>query len=98
MFASAVHFQWADGEDPAARIPDRNESRMTLDEFTGILRRPGITLAVDVRASPRSRTAPQFNPGSLPGALACEGLAWPTRPRPRSSRSAWTQGMDFGAR
>jgi uncharacterized protein (DUF488 family) len=51
-------------------------STRTLDEFTEILRRLGITLVVDVRAFPRSRTAPQFNLDSLPGVLAREGVAY----------------------
>jgi uncharacterized protein (DUF488 family) len=55
-------------------------STRTLDEFTGILRRLGITLVVDVRAFPRSRTAPQFNLDSLPGALAWEGIAYRNLP------------------
>jgi uncharacterized protein (DUF488 family) len=51
-------------------------STRKLDDFTGILRRVGITLVVDVRAFPRSRTAPQFNIDTLPGALAREGVAY----------------------
>jgi len=51
-------------------------STRTLDEFTGILRGVGITLVVDVRAFPRSRTAPQFNIDTLPGALARVGVAY----------------------
>jgi uncharacterized protein (DUF488 family) len=51
-------------------------STRTLDEFTGILRQLGVTLVADVRAFPRSRTAPQFNLDSLPGALAREGIAY----------------------
>ena len=51
-------------------------STRTLDEFTGILRRLGITMVLDVRAFPRSRTAPQFNLDSLPGALAREGIGY----------------------
>ena len=41
-----------------------------LDAFVGLLREADIRLVVDVRAIPRSRTNPQYNGDTLPGALS----------------------------
>ncbi len=45
-------------------------STRTLEEFTALLREAGADVVVDVRSVPRSRTNPQFNHDSFPGALA----------------------------
>lgn len=45
-------------------------SNRSLEEFVGILREAGVSLLVDVRSFPRSRTNPAFNVDSLPDALA----------------------------
>jgi hypothetical protein len=47
-------------------------STRTLTEFVALLRQVHITLLVDVRSIPRSRTTPQFNGDTLPGAFADE--------------------------
>ena len=44
-------------------------STRSFAEFVAILCDVGVTMVVDVRSFPRSRTAPQFNVGTLPGAL-----------------------------
>lgn len=41
-----------------------------LDGFVGLLQEADIRLVVDVRAIPRSRTNPQYNGDTLPGALS----------------------------
>jgi len=51
-------------------------STRTLDEFVALLRQVDITLLVDVRSIPRSRTTPQFNGDTLPGALAEAGIGY----------------------
>ena len=51
-------------------------STRTLAEFIALLRRSGVTLLVDVRSIPRSRTTPQFNQDTLPGALAADGIGY----------------------
>ena len=51
-------------------------STRTLTEFTALLRKSGVTLLVDVRSIPRSRTTPQFNYDTLPGALAADGIGY----------------------
>ncbi len=51
-------------------------STRTLAEFVALLREAGVTLLVDVRSIPRSRTTPQFNQETLPGALAAEGIGY----------------------
>jgi uncharacterized protein (DUF488 family) len=51
-------------------------STRTLAEFVAILRQAEITLLVDVRAYPRSRTTPQFNADTLPGSLAANGIGY----------------------
>ena len=41
-----------------------------LHEFTELLKGVAVTLVVDVRTVPRSRTNPQYNGDTLPGALS----------------------------
>ncbi len=41
-----------------------------------LLRQVDVTLLVDVRSIPRSRTTPQFNAETLPDALAAEGIGY----------------------
>ena len=47
---------------------------MPLDAFIALLRQHGIDLLVDIRTVPRSRTNPQYNLDTLPGALADAGI------------------------
>jgi uncharacterized protein (DUF488 family) len=49
-------------------------STRTVDELVALLEVGGVTTVVDIRSVPRSRTNPQFNLDSLPGALAGRGL------------------------
>ena len=51
-------------------------STRTLGEFVALLRQVEITLVVDVRSIPRSRTVPQFNADTLAGSLAAEGIGY----------------------
>jgi uncharacterized protein (DUF488 family) len=51
-------------------------STRTLTEFVALLRQLDVTLVVDVRSFPRSRTTPQFNGDTLPGALAEQGIGY----------------------
>ena len=51
-------------------------STRSLDEFTTLLREAGADLVADVRSVPRSRTNPQFNGDSLPGALEAVGIGY----------------------
>ncbi len=51
-------------------------STRTLDEFTSLLREAGADLVADVRSVPRSRTNPQFNRDTLPGALEAAGIGY----------------------
>ena len=44
-------------------------STRTIAEFVELLRAGGVTLVVDIRSVPRSRTNPQFNPEPLAAAL-----------------------------
>ena len=45
-------------------------STRTLPEFVELLRAGSVTMVVDIRTVPRSRTNPQYNADSLPEALA----------------------------
>lgn len=49
-------------------------STLTLDTFLALLQKSGIEMVKDVRSTPHSRIAPQFNRGSLEGALHREGI------------------------
>jgi uncharacterized protein (DUF488 family) len=45
-------------------------STRTIDHFVRLLRTAGVTMVVDIRTVPRSRTNPQYNKDALPGSLA----------------------------
>jgi uncharacterized protein (DUF488 family) len=45
-------------------------STRSIDEFVALLREAEVTMVVDVRTVPRSRTNPQYNRDALPDALA----------------------------
>lgn len=72
-------------------------SSRPLDEFVALLSAHGITLLIDVRTMPRSRSNPQFNVDTLPGQLAkarikyqhLPGLGGLRRPRPGSPNAGW---------
>lgn len=51
-------------------------STRSLAEFVALLRQVHVTLLVDVRSIPRSRTTPQFNGDTLSGALAADGIGY----------------------
>jgi uncharacterized protein (DUF488 family) len=51
-------------------------STRPLDAFVAMLREAAVTLVVDVRSVPRSRTNPQYNRETLPDALAAFGIAY----------------------
>ena len=51
-------------------------STRTLAEFVALLRQVDVTMLVDVRAYPRSRTTPQFNGDTLPDALAADAIGY----------------------
>ena len=49
-------------------------STRTLEELVALLHGAGVSILVDVRTVPRSRTNPQFNREAMPEALAPHGL------------------------
>ena len=51
-------------------------STRSIDEFVALLRPNGIVRVVDVRTVPRSRTNPQYNRETLPGALRPHGIGY----------------------
>jgi uncharacterized protein (DUF488 family) len=51
-------------------------STRSLDEFVALLREAEVTLVVDVRTVPRSRTNPQYNRETLPDSLAGFGIGY----------------------
>ena len=51
-------------------------STRILAEFVALLRQVDVTLLVDVRSIPRSRTTPQFNGDTLPDSLAADGIGY----------------------
>jgi uncharacterized protein (DUF488 family) len=50
--------------------------RRPLQDFVELLREVGVTLVVDVRTVPRSRTNPQYNRDTLPDSLAPFGISY----------------------
>lgn len=55
-------------------------ARHPLEEFIQLLQREDIEHLVDVRSFPRSRTNPQFNIDTLPGALRKHGISYEHMP------------------
>ncbi|MGE3144299.1 MAG: DUF488 family protein [Pseudorhodoplanes sp.] len=51
-------------------------STRSLQEFAALLTGLQIALVADIRTIPRSRTNPQFNKDTLPGALAALGISY----------------------
>jgi uncharacterized protein (DUF488 family) len=51
-------------------------STRTVPELVALLGQVDVTMVVDVRSIPRSRTTPQFNKDALPAALATLGIAY----------------------
>jgi uncharacterized protein (DUF488 family) len=51
-------------------------STRSLAELVALLREAAVTLLVDVRTLPRSRTNPQFNIDGLPGELSSAGIGY----------------------
>jgi uncharacterized protein (DUF488 family) len=51
-------------------------STRPLAEFIGLLREARVEVVVDVRLFPRSRTNPQYNQDTLPGALAAYQIGY----------------------
>jgi uncharacterized protein (DUF488 family) len=58
---------WSDATNTFFTI---GHSTRTTDEFVNLLRESGISLVIDVRSMPRSRTNPRFNQQRLPEVLA----------------------------
>lgn len=51
-------------------------SNQSAAAFAALLQRHGIRLLADIRSSPASRFAPQFNRAALEGSLAAAGIAY----------------------
>ena len=51
-------------------------STRSIDDFVAMLREAEVTLVVDVRTVPRSRTNPQYNRERLPDSLARFGIGY----------------------
>lgn len=51
-------------------------STRSLAEFVALLKGAQIELVADIRTVPRSRTNPQFNKDTFPGALAASGIGY----------------------
>jgi uncharacterized protein (DUF488 family) len=64
------------GRTPEGTIFTIGHSTRTLTELVALLKSARVTLLVDVRAIPRSRTTPQFNQDTLPAALAPDGIGY----------------------
>jgi uncharacterized protein (DUF488 family) len=61
---------------PGNTIFTIGHSTRALAEFVALLKQVDVTLLVDVRSIPRSRTTPQFNRDTLPGSLADDGIGY----------------------
>ena len=62
----------------AQRLPyfTIGHSTLSVDELAARLHAAGVTRLIDVRTIRRSRSNPQFNEGTLPQALATQGIAY----------------------
>lgn len=79
-------------------------SNRPLGEFIDLLTNNGIVRVLDVRTMPRSRSNPQFNQDTLPGALSAAQIAYThlpglgglRRPQPDSQNTGW-RNLSFRA-
>jgi uncharacterized protein (DUF488 family) len=62
--------------DPPDAIFTIGHSTRTLAELVALLRQVDVTLVVDVRSIPRSRTTPQFNGDTVLDSLAPYGIGY----------------------
>src|SRR5450631_3826275 len=60
----------------SATILTIGHSTRSLAEFVALLQQSDITMLVDVRSIPRSRTTPQFNGDTLPDSLTADGIGY----------------------
>jgi len=80
-----------------AKLLTIGHSTRSLDELIELLKNHRVTVVVDVRTIPRSRTNPQFNQETLPPALEAAGIAYQHMPglgglrraRPNSPNTGW---------
>ena len=78
-------------------------STRSIAELVELLRAQGVEVVVDVRAIPRSRTNPQFNIDTLPGALREHGIDYVHAPAlggrrgrgPKPSPNTFWQNQSF---
>ena len=61
---------------PTTLVYTIGHSTRTLEEFVELLHASKVTMLVDVRSIPRSRTVPQFNADTLPSTLALERIGY----------------------
>lgn len=66
----------AEARRSSFRVYTIGHSTHTIAELVALLGQAEVELLVDVRAFPRSRTNPQFNEDTLPGALAAVGIEY----------------------
>ncbi|MGH7046533.1 MAG: DUF488 family protein [Stellaceae bacterium] len=78
--------------EPAA-IWTIGHSTRTVAELGALLAQVSISLLVDVRSIPRSRTNPQFNADTLPAALAADGITYHHLPALGGLRSRRKDGL-----
>lgn len=62
--------------DAALTIWTIGHSTRSVDELIRLLGQAGISLLVDIRSVPRSRTNPQFNQTELPESLAAAAISY----------------------
>ena len=94
----------AAGEGGARPFYTIGHSTRALEELVELLQGAGVTLLVDVRTVPRSRTNPQYNREAMPEALAPHGIAYRHmaalgglrgRRKDGPSRNAWWNNTSF---
>lgn len=68
--------RWCDTNSSKPTIFTIGHSTRTLADFVALLRQVDVTLLVDVRSIPRSRTTPQFNKDTLSDSLAAENIGY----------------------
>jgi uncharacterized protein (DUF488 family) len=61
---------------PGGAIFTVGHSTRTVADLVALLQEAEVSLLVDVRSFPRSRTTPQFNGDTLPGSLAAAGIGY----------------------
>ena len=86
------------GDSKGAVVFTVGHSTKTAEAFISLLQAHRVTLLLDIRTVPRSRTNPQFNKDSLPETLVQAGIRYHHAPELGGLRKANKESVNLGWR